>query len=273
MIVVESGGTKSTWVYRKNPETILSIQSVGLHPRELSPSKRNEVLHLIKENQLTKEEVYFFGAGCESKEAKDKIAHFFQELGLTPHTVETDIHAACVAHLGYDSGVVGIIGTGAIAAKFDGKNVIEKTSGLGYLIGDEGSGFDIGKRLLQKYFKKELPDEIKTAIDKYFSPNSILHRIYANDGRFIIAGLTKIAYEFRKNDVVQQILQHAFSDYCVAALDPLCFDGSVHFVGSVAFFFEEELQGALLENGYQLGNIEREAAFLLYDFLSNKVGK
>ncbi len=273
MIVVESGGTKSTWVYRNASGTVQSIQSVGLHPRELSPSKHNEVSNLIKKNQFTGEDIYFFGAGCESEDAKNEITQFFSQLGLIPRTVATDIYAACIAHLGHETGVVGILGTGAIAAKFDGKDVIEQTSGLGYLIGDEGSGFDIGKRLLQKYFRDQLPNEIKKAIEEYFNPYPILHRIYANNGRFMIAGLTRIAIKNRDMEIVHQILHNAFSDYCVTALAPLRYDGPIHFIGSVAYYFKKELCEVLLENGYQLGNIEPEAAFLLYNFLSNKINR
>lgn len=270
MIVIESGGTKSTWVFRGISESIQSITTVGLHPRELSPSKYKEILKLIQENHFDREDVYFFGAGCESQEAKNDIFQFFKGLSLKIILVETDIYAACIAHLGHKSGAVGILGTGAIAAKFDGENVIKKTSGLGYLIGDEGSGFDIGKRLLQKYFKNQLSDEIKMKVDDYFSPHSILHRIYAEDGRFMVAGLTQLVYEYRNEPIIEQILGDAFSDYCLTALKPLKINRPVHFIGSIAYFFKKELKESLLENGFQLGNIEREAAYLVYKFLSNK---
>lgn len=270
MIVIESGGTKSTWVFKDSNNDSQSITSVGLHPRELSPSKQIEILNLIQENNFEGEEVYFFGAGCESQEAKNDIILFFHQLNLNVILAETDIYAACIAHLGRKSGVVGIIGTGAIAAKFDGHNVIKKSSGLGYLIGDEGSGFDIGKRLLQEYFKNQLPDKIRVKVEDYFSQHSILHRIYAVDGRFVVAGLTKLVYEFRNEPIIRQILYQAFSDYCLTALDPLDVKSPVHFIGSIAYYFKKELSETLYRKGYQLGNIEKEAAYLVYAFLSSE---
>ena len=270
MIVIESGGTKSTWVFQGSSDNIQSVTTVGLHPRELASTKHKEISKLIKENHFEDEEIYFFGAGCESQEGKNDIIQFFQELNLKVIGVETDIYAACVAHLGDKSGVVGIIGTGAIAARFDGHKVVKQTSGLGYLIGDEGSGFDIGKRLLQAYFKNQIPDNIKAKIEDYFSPHAILHRIYADDGRFVVAGLTQLVYEFREESTIQEILRKAFSDFCITALQPLDIKDSVHFIGSIAFYFKMELGEVLLENGYLLGNVEKEAAHLVYKFLSNK---
>nr|WP_299203555.1 hypothetical protein [uncultured Brumimicrobium sp.] len=270
MIVVESGGTKSTWVFHDISGQQKSITTVGLHPQELSDSKLEVISDLIEVEQLQGSSVYFFGAGCESNEAKNKVIRFLEKFSLLVQQVETDIYAACVAHLGDAEGVVGILGTGAVAAHFDGHKIVQQTSGLGYMLGDEGSGFDIGKRLLQSYFRKELPFLIVQEIDAYFEHKPVLHRIYESDGRMFVAGLTKIAHKFRSEIVIQKILNRSFIDFCTTALQPLNLKSKVHMIGSVSYYFEKELNMAFLEAGFQLGNIEKEAVFKVFSYLSNK---
>ncbi len=271
MIVVESGGTKSTWVFKSESGKLNTIQTLGLHPQELSQYKQDAIRLLISSQKLEGESIYFYGAGCESPEAKVKITTFLEDLGLSVEQVQTDIYAACLAHLGNQAGIVGIIGTGAVAAMFDGEKVIQQTSGLGYILGDEGSGFDIGKRLLQRYFKGELPKEICESIEAYFNHESILHRIHEPDGRKFIAGLTKIVYEYPSEKSINEILTTAFSDFCETALLPMSKDFPVNFVGSVAFYFKDELKKALLIAGFEMGEVKKEAVLGVFDFLSSHI--
>jgi N-acetylglucosamine kinase-like BadF-type ATPase len=270
MIVIESGGTKSTWVFETESDEIQAKETVGLHPQELSVDKENVIRSLINDNNLKSETVYFYGAGCESPEAKVKITLFLEDLGLNVIQVQTDIYAACLAQLGNKKGVVGIIGTGAVAAKFDGEKVVQQTSGLGYLLGDEGSGYDIGKRLLQAYFKGELSLGIKESIEAYFHHKSILHRIHEPDGRMCIAGLTKIVRQFSSEQSVKQILAAAFSDFCESALNPFHTNSLIHFVGSVAYFFKDELAEAIRKAGFEMGEVKKVAVFGVFDFLSSE---
>jgi N-acetylglucosamine kinase-like BadF-type ATPase len=270
MIVIESGGTKSTWVFHDSSGKKTTITSVGLHPQELSNKKKELILKLVQAHQLEGTAVYFFGAGCESKEAKKKVIHFLKEFSLKVKQVETDIYAACVAHLGSQAGFVGILGTGAVAAYFDGEKVVQQTSGLGYLLGDEGSGFDIGKRFLQSYFRNEFPQVICTRIAAHFNHQSVLHRIYEPDGRMFVAGLSRIVYEFRSEPLVQEILKNSFRAFCKTALQPLPVNQPINFIGSIAYYFESELGKALLAEGFQLGNIEKEAVHKVFAFLSKQ---
>ena len=270
MIVIESGGTKSTWVFHDSLSKKIIVSSVGLHPQELSKTKHEVISKLIQEHHLKGQDVYFFGAGCESQEAKVKVTHFLEEFSLKVQQVETDIYAACLAHLGNTEGIVGIIGTGAVAAHFDGEKVIQQTSGLGYLLGDEGSGFDIGKRLLQSYFRNELPEAIRQKIEAYFDHKSILHRIYEADGRMFVAGMTKIIYEFKSEPIILKILDDSFSAFCKTALKPMVINSPVYFVGSVAYYFKDELNRALVEAGFQLGDVAIEAVHNVFDFLSDE---
>ena len=46
------------------------------------------------------------------------------------------------------------------ACFFNGKEIVKKINSLGYLLGDEGSGYALGRSFLKKYFRNQLPDNI-----------------------------------------------------------------------------------------------------------------
>lgn len=269
MIVVESGGTKSTWIFENIRGELQVVESVGLHPQELSLAKEQIIAQLVKENDFRNKEVYFFGAGCESQVAKDKITTFLQSKSLEVQSVETDIYAACVAHLGKAEGVVGILGTGAVAAHFDGIKVTKITSGWGYLLGDEGSGFDIGKRLLQSYLRGELSTSIRKEIEDYFQGIPMLHRIYEPDGRKFVAGLTKIVANYREESEISLLLERAFQEFYETALKSFRSTEEIYFIGSVAYYFKKELEQVLLKNNHRLGGVLKDAGRAVYSFLSS----
>lgn len=270
MIVVESGGSKSSWVFSNGQAERNHFESVGLHPRELSAIKKEAISQLIHEHDLAGQSIYFYGAGCESDEAKKVISDFLSSFSLNVKDVQTDLYAACIAHLGDRPGFVGILGTGAVAAQFDGERVVRYTSGLGYMLGDEGGGYDIGKTLLQYYFYDLLPAEIRTEIETYFDHEPILHTIHAPGGRKLVAGLTKIVHSYRSKPCIQEILENSFSNYCKKALQHLPINSPVYFVGGIAFYFRKEIQEVLQQYDYQIGGVSKEAVNDVFEFISNK---
>lgn len=268
-LVIESGGTKSTWVFGRSESDFQTIETVGLHPQELISEKQEIIRSIVQKYNLEGASTYFFGAGCESETAREKIRNFLTKVSITCKEINTDLLAACRAMLGKKSGVVGILGTGAIVAQFDGAKIVKKTSGLGYMLGDEGSGYDLGRRLLRSYFNDKLPKEIKNEVNEYFEHQPILHRIYAPDGRRLVAGLTVIIHRWRAEPSILEIIYASFSDFCTTALAPLSLEPkqTVHFIGSIAFHFTKELQHCLTEHGYMLGECSKVAVHEVFNYL------
>lgn len=270
MIVIESGGTKSTWAYfDKDSSSVNFIETIGLHPREID-SEKKEILKVFlnsNKHKFTNSQVYFYGAGCEKQKGKETIQELFLSHGFKKVAVETDLKGACLALLGNKPGYIGILGTGAVAAQFDGQNIIKKTSGFGHLIGDEGSGFDIGKRLLNAYFNEELPVSVKNEIEDYFLPEKdIIHRIYKSDGRKKIASLTHIVKKYSNEKVIQNILDSAFTSYYDTALKHFPDISEIRLVGSVAYHFEYELKRTLLKHHISVQKIHQSAINPLFHY-------
>jgi hypothetical protein len=250
-LVIESGGSKSTWWYELNNQTY-HFETVGLHPFELSPEKI-EVLKTITEKRKLPlhTRTYFYGAGCESNVGKEVIVNLFTNLELPSPIIATDLLGACIATWGNKEGITAILGTGAIAAHFDGQKITNTASGLGYILGDEGSGFDLGKRLLVRYFNNSLPIELAKLITKHFtSKDLIIKQVYAPTGRKKVADLCPLIYQFKDLKEIQLLLQESFSDFVKTALLPLGKNTEIKTVGSIGYFFNEELKKVL--NHYEI---------------------
>ena len=270
MIVVESGGTKSAWAYlSEDGSNIEVIETVGLHPREINSDKEQIIRDFLKTNSTLQNnsQVYFYGAGCEKIKGKQTISNLFNTLGFENISVDTDLKGACFSLLGNQPGYVGILGTGAVAAQFDGENILRQTSGLGHLLGDEGSGFDIGKRLLNAYFNQKLPEKINEEIESLFSPEKdIIHRVYMPDGRKLIASLTQIVKKHIDQETISSIIDSAFNDYYNTALKQFPNISEINFIGSIAYHFENELTNVLSRQNIAVGKIHQSAIKPLYQY-------
>jgi N-acetylglucosamine kinase-like BadF-type ATPase len=270
MIVVESGGTKSTWMFRDESGNKLRFELPGLHPQEISNAKKEEVYSLIEQYKLHGKSLYFFGAGCESTSGQNVIKEFLTEMNLNPFTVQSDVVGACIAILGDQPGVVGILGTGAVVAQYDGRKVTKMASGRGFILGDEGSGFDIGKHIIIARLEGQLDADIELvkAIDNYFGGKyNIIHSCSAFDSRFKIAGLVKVIARFIDNKFIFKIIKDRIEVFYEKGVGELQVSGSIGLVGSVAFYFQNEISHILSNKGVTLSRVEREAVSAVFDFI------
>lgn len=269
MIVVESGGTKSTWIFRDKDRVRKSVELSGIHPREITDEKRSELVHFIEKYSLKGSEVFFYGAGCESKAGNKVIQDLLQSFGFNPIEIASDVVGACIAVLGDRPGIAGILGTGAVAAEYDGKNVVQITSGRGFILGDEGSGFDIGKRITIAYLDGEFTNQSinSTIADHYGGAEKVVHACSGMDSRLLMAGLTKVIAAYRKDEKVNTIVCSAFEDFVRRAILPLPKHQSIGMVGSVAYYFQDELASVLQPHNIQLSKVVIAAAPAVFDFV------
>ncbi len=274
MIVVESGGTKSTWVYEDAAGDLKKSVLLGLHPQEITPQKSQAVNDLITRNNLTGREVYFFGAGCESESGKKIISKLLLEIGLVPKMIVSDVVGACMAVLGGEDGVAGILGTGAVAAYYKNNEVQEMASGRGFILGDEGSGFHIGKKITIACLDNALAEypDIEVLIHNYYGgKDKIVHACSGANSRFKIAGLTEVIAEYRTNPVIHKVIIESFQDFVQKAILPLKHDGQIGMVGSVAFYFKNELSNVLSNNNIELKKVALAAVDDIYTFIDKKM--
>lgn len=263
-LVIESGGTKSDWYLLDGKDPKFLFNTFGLHPFEINDEKISKLQVLIEANIAefsSVQHVYFYGAGCESLKGKRTIEDLFFELGCKGSVkVHSDLFGACVASCGNSPGVVAILGTGAIVAEFDGEKITKTYSGLGYMIGDEGSGFDLGRRLIKAYFANQLSKDICLEIEAYFgNREDIIPEIYAPDGRKKVAGLTKIISKYQSFNEMKLLINEAFKDFVKFSLYNLNSSQGIHFVGSIAVHFNPQLQNVLKEYNWNINSVHKSA--------------
>lgn len=261
--IIESGSTKSDWyLLNSDKSTNLSHQSKGLNPiiindlrTEISNITTNHFDHL--KTQI--EHIYFYGAGCSDQVLISKVNQALSDtFPQAKISVDSDLVGAVKAICHDKEGNVGILGTGSNACYFDGKEIIKKASGAGYLLGDEGSGFAIGKELTKQYVRGVLKTD-HVAIFEKSVPNteSLINQIYSHAKPNEL--IASFAAQLQQWDAVDRVrfLVPIFEEYVENLILPTYNknDSNINFVGSIAFHYQKELKQSLNSFSLQLGKI------------------
>ena len=206
-------------------------------------------------------EVFFYGAGCGTEIACQHVEGWLRQIfNYARCEVHGDLLGACRAVCGSDEGMVGILGTGSNMCYNNGSVIAKQRVSTGYILGDEGSGNNIGKRLLKDYLEERMPIGLRTMFhDTYpFSTAEILDRIYHQPypNRFL-ASLVSFAMQHRKEDYVRKVLSDCFSAY----FGQVDFFGEkaclpLRLVGGIVASFGGELAEAASANGVKLGEMK-----------------
>ena len=158
ILIADSGSTKTDWRLIVDKDNVQEAYTEGLNPyfktTEEVQQTINEVLLLqfITKNPMEIDAVYFYGAGCSSKDKKEIIATALKSVFTNANiVVEHDLLGAAIGVCGTQAGITAILGTGSNSCYFDGEKVVENIPALGYVLGDEGSGAYIGKEVLKGY--------------------------------------------------------------------------------------------------------------------------
>jgi N-acetylglucosamine kinase-like BadF-type ATPase len=263
ILIIESGSTKSDWVLlNEGKRTYFS--TIGLNPYfhnendvELAIKSNTELLAL----QDTVSEVYFYGAGCSADHLNAIIKRGIQRIfKYASITVDHDLNACAYATYTGEPAISCIIGTGSNSCFFDGEHVSEKVPALGYILGDEGSGTYMGKRLLADYLYQRLPEEMSIAFQKETGLNKdlIVNHVYKEHNvNVYLASFVPFIQKFSHTDYVKGLVLNGFKQFL--EIHVCCFDNykeyPVHFVGSISRIFKNELELACQHYQIRLGNI------------------
>ncbi len=266
ILIADSGSTTTTWCILNTTSGESSlVKTAGINP--FYQDEKAIVETLEREFDSPKrdfEALYFYGAGCANPAVigivKNALTHFF-----TVHQVEvaSDLMAAAHALCGHNEGIACILGTGSNSCHYNGREIVKNVSPLGFILGDEGSGAVIGKKLLADLLKNQLPDSvIKAFFAKHkLSPADILDHIYKKPfpNRFA-AQFARFISENIEEASLEKIVNEAFNDFFtrnVMQYDPAT-SLPVHFTGSIAWHFKEQLKGAADAFNVTIGQISKD---------------
>ena len=262
MLIADGGSTKTEWaLVEENNVRILVTE--GINPVHMTAAEIETIL--CREFTLSAgkiDVVRFYGAGCIPAKCSDVSDVLRKVFGTEDVTVESDLLGAARGLLGDGAGVIGILGTGSNSALYDGSEMVHHVPPLGYILGDEGSGADLGKRLLGNILKGLMPEDVTEAFYKAYplEYTAILDSVYRSPGtnRFL-AGFCPFLSNHIDHPAVCAIVERAFSDFTERNL--MQYAGirelPVSFTGSVACYFEKPLRNVLKQYGLTAGKIER----------------
>ncbi|PIB35863.1 N-acetylglucosamine kinase [Reichenbachiella sp. 5M10] len=274
ILIADSGSTKTAWRIIDKDGRISQAKSPGINPyymkqEDITATVREGLVEYVDEDIAY---IYFYGSGCSSDKNKALIQSALSVLYPQAQIeIDHDLLAAARALCGVESGIACILGTGSNSCLYDGTDIVDNVTSLGYLLGDEGSGNHLGRVLIKRYFKGELPEELKQKFDEYFglTKSDVLENLYQGNMpiRFL-ANFSKFIFQYLQHPYFYQLVYDCFREFFV---ENVCRyaghrDLPIHFVGSVAFYYSNVLRRVGADLGLQIGIIAEDpvAGLVLY---------
>jgi len=263
-LLAESGSTKTDWCLAESGDKRYYFTTGGLNPSFYDEEVVNAILQKALPADLPYEDVqavFFYGAGCSSEGRKERVrkglALFFPNAVVQ---VDHDLMASARALCGDEKGIATILGTGSNACLFDGQHIKRQSGGIGFILGDEGSGSDLGKRFLRAYFYGELPLAILKAFEDRYAPDKdeIIDRVYQQPHpNQYLASYAEFINAQLEQPFMERLVTNAFEAFVESHVIKLSENSGlpVHSVGSIAYHFQPLLEAVLNKKGLSLGRI------------------
>lgn len=265
ILIADSGSSKTSWYLIKNSNGLYeSCRTEGINP--WLQTEKDIFEKLTKEFTLLKgrfDAVHFYGAGCANPEKNDQVKRPLKKIFQAKDVfIYSDIMAAARALCADRAGIAAILGTGSNSCYYDGSKIISQVPPLGYILGDEGSGAVLGRRLLSDIFKKQLPEDICNRFsDKYkLEPAEIMENVYHKSfpNRFM-AKFTWFLSENIGHPSIYKLVNNCFKEFFTRNIKqyPESAHLPVNATGSIAWHFREVLIESARETGFQTGVITK----------------
>ena len=263
MLIADSGSTKTDWCVILDNTPTKRIGTKGINPffqseEEIQQELTHSLLPQLPEGTI--DSVYFYGAGCTPEKAHTLRRAIADSLPIVGNIkAYSEMLAAARGLCGREAGITCILGTGSNSCFYDGKEIVNHISPLGFILGDEGSGAVLGKLLVGDILKNQLSPAIKEAFLKQFDLTvpEIIDRVYRQPfpNRFLASLSPFIAQHLEEPGIRQLVLGSfiAFLRRNVMQYDYTQYPA--HFIGSVAHCYKEILQEAAQETGIRIGKI------------------
>lgn len=263
-LIADSGSTKTNWCFLDDRLERSYFDTDGFNPYFVDTPHIIEAVtrHLPSHiDPAAVRKIYFYGAGCFDDQASvvgDALKHCFAGAEIA---VALDLLASARALLGDNPGFAAILGTGSNTCLYSGKEIIANIDSLGYILGDEGSGSYIGKKLLGDYIRGYMPAPVQQEFYEQYrlSREEIIERVYTQPmaNRFC-AGFTQFIPGCTTDPAyVYGIVRSAFKDFFENLVThyPGYFNYTFNCVGSIACTYRTILEDTAAAYGMVTGKI------------------
>jgi N-acetylglucosamine kinase-like BadF-type ATPase len=262
-LLVDAGATKSTFVLLEK-DASFRCQCAGINANYTPEA---DILRILADavsqfpKGITVSVIDYYGAGCATPQNAMRMEGYLRMYFPTAEIrVWSDLMAACHALAGGREAIVCILGTGAASCHYNGREMVHRAPSLGWMLGDEGSGTNLGKHLITAYLSDSLPHPIREAFEERYHLNRelILHKLYQEpQPNLFMSQFAPFLNEHRNEPTVRQLVISAFETFFTKQKSyyPDCEGLPWHFTGSVAAHFEEMLREAAERTDCKIGEI------------------
>ncbi len=267
----DGGSTKAHWMAFSGGILVAQSVTKGFNPHHHSKETIADLLAtafagLIDGCGREPVCVGYFGSGCSSERICNAVTRYIIE-SLTSMSlrriplVETgsDIVLACNAVAGREPCLTGILGTGSNTVVWDGERITLRIAPLGYLLGDEGSGASIGRRVMADVLRGRAPVEIASAVCAERSCAELQEEIYQSPApAALLADAVKTASEVESDNAgeymegVARTALKEFFENIVDAYPRECYNNRLCFTGSIAVMYRYIIEELAQERGLTL---------------------
>lgn len=275
-LIADAGSSKTDWaLLKENCGAVERFSTDGLNALLASVDDLQTAFKEVKSKLNTDypvEEIYFYGAGCATPEVCNRTRHLLMDAFQAKDAmVTTDLLGAARSLLGNNRGIACILGTGSNSCLYDGMTITANVPSLGFILGDEGSGAALGKRLVTAAFKGDLPDIVKEEFLDTFHLTlaDILDKVYRQPApNKFLASLVPFLHKRLWNPYVYSLVLKELTRFM--AINVAKYDGAhslpVCFTGSIAFHFEKLLHEAAASRGFSVGKVSASPMDGLIEF-------
>ncbi len=175
-------------------------------------------------------------------------------------TVDNDLSGAAKALCGNEKGIACILGTGSNSCYYNGSRISKNSPGLGFILGDEGSGAYLGKKVIQHFLYNIFDDDLRSRFDAKFvtTDAEILDAVYKKPlpNRYLASFAIFLA-ENRNHYMIENIIEDGLNDFFYTHIIRYRESARlpVHFTGGIAYGFREVVENLCTGYGLQCGNI------------------
>lgn len=266
-LIADSGGTKTQWCGVSKTGQTEIITTIGLNPNFISDDifrqvLLNEVIPAINSSAI--EEVWFYGAGCAGKNIENKVKEIINSvIPSSAIFIYSDLMGAARGMLGTKKGFICMIGTGSNSGYYDGKSITMNVPPLGFILGDEGSGAALGKKILADFIRGIMPADLA---DKFrfrygAEKDDIVSHVYRGvfPSKFI-GGFVRFIKEHISHEYCYNLVKTSFEEFVSRNLLLYNVTGKTEFAatGSVAWCFRDILEEVFGTYGLFISNVTKE---------------
>ena len=267
ILVADSGSTKADWTFCDPDGEATRVSSIGVNPNLHSADEIKTVFQSVCPDAIPQakvEQVHYYGTGVWDEGRAERLARVLRACYPVAHVeVHHDLLGAARAACGTEPGIACILGTGSNSCLYDGTDVIDNVTNLGWLIGDEGSGVDLGRRLIRAYSYRELPGEDRD----HFEESTGHDRRTIGDGLYgaasanrFLASFSPFIHDALERPAIRQLVVDSFEEFLRRHVKKYrgASELPVSFVGSIAFHYGDVLREVCAAQRLTCGSIEKK---------------